>query len=74
MKDTSGTTDKVPIKSTDFKQNMPNELDSLCKSLDWLSYKRLSRKSKEAYITQEVESIINCIVTNKSLGPHGLFH
>ena len=55
---------------------MPNELelDSLCKSLDWLSYKRLSRKSEEAYITQEVESTINCIVTNKSLGPHGLSH
>lgn len=51
-----------------------NLIRSLCKSLDWLTYKRLNRKSEEAYIAQEVEYAINYIVTKKSLGPNGLFH
>ena len=51
-----------------------NLIHSLCKSLDLLTYKRLSRKSEEAYIAQGVDYTINYIVTNKSLGPNGLFH
>lgn len=44
----------------------------LCKSPDWLTDKRIKRKSDESYIYQEVESTTNYIATNKTLGPDGL--